>query len=402
MSQLSSSLIRLHTCAAACALGLLGLFGCAQFDRGPPVPAADVSRARVLGASNARYLGDGDPSPMIAEFRRAFARESAYFISAHRPLPDSSYLAISGGGDNGAFGAGILVGWSEHGTRPMFKGVTGVSAGALIAPFAFVGREYDPTMSEIFNTIDQRNIFESRPILAAIGSDAMADTTPLSNLIAKYIDERIVADIAREYGRGRLLFVATTNLDAGRPVIWNIGAIAESGNPDALNLIRRILLASASIPAVFPPVMFDVTDGGTAYQELHVDGGAIAQAFLYPPAIAVGRLGGIGPKRQRTAYIIRNGKLRIGAAQTERKTLSIATRAVSTLTASSSVGDLYRIYTTTKRDRVQFRLAFIEDDFMEPHEAEFDRTYMNRLFEYARAKAKSGYPWRRAPPGLAE
>ena len=388
--------------AVACALGLLGLVGCTQFDRGPRGPVANISRASILGISNARFLADGDPAPMIAEFRRAYTRELAYLDSVHRPLPDSSYLAISGGGDNGAFGAGILVGWSEHGTRPTFKGVTGVSTGALLAPFAFVGPAYDPTLTEIVTTIDQRNVFESRPIIAAIGSDAMADTTPLSNLIAKYVDERMVADVAREYGRGRLLFIATTNLDAGQPVVWNIGAIAQSGHLEALQLIRRILLASASIPALFPPVMFDVTYDGTTYQELHVDGGAIAQAFLYPPSIAVGRLAGIGPKRSRTAYIIRNGRLRIDPAQTERRTLSIATRAVSTLTTSSGVGDLYRIYTTTKRDGVGFRLAYITDDFTDPHESEFDHTYMNRLFEYARAKARSGYPWRRTPPGLVE
>ena len=339
---------------------------------------------------------------MIAEFRRAFAREAAYFQSIHRPLPDTNYLAISGGADDGAFGAGVLVGWSEHGTRPTFKGVTGVSAGALVAPFAFAGPEYDSALSKIFTTIDQRDVFASRPIFAAVASDAMADTAPLSNLIARYMDERLAADIAREYARGRLLFIATTNLDAGQSVIWNIGAIAQSGRPEALNLIRRILLASASIPAFFPPVMFDVSYNGTTYQELHVDGGAIAQAFLYPPSIAVGRLGGIGPSRLRTAYIIRNGKLRVDAEQTERRTLSIATRAVSTLTASSGVGDLYRIYTTTKRDGVQFRLAFIPNDFTEPHLSEFDRTYMNRLFDYARAKARSGYPWLKAPPGLAE
>jgi hypothetical protein len=383
-------------------LGLLGLVGCTQLDRGPPEPVAEVSRANVLGISNARFIADGDPSPMIAEFRRQYAREVAYLNSVHRPLPDSTYLAISGGADNGAFGAGILVGWSEHGTRPTFKGVTGVSTGALLAPFAFLGPKYDPALTEIVTTIDQKDVFESRPIFAAIGSDAMADTTPLSNLIAKYVDERMVADIAREYGRGRLLFIATTNLDAGQPVVWNIGAIAQSGKPEGLNLIRHILLASASIPAMFPPVMFDVTYDGRTYQELHVDGGAVAQAFLYPPSISIGKLGGIGPKRARTAYIIRNGKLRVDAAQTERRTLSIATRAVSTLTASSGVGDLYRIYTTTTRDGVQFRLAFIEDDFKEPHEREFDPTYMNRLFEYARAKARSGYPWRRAPPGLVE
>jgi predicted patatin/cPLA2 family phospholipase len=395
-------LYRFSICAPACALGLLGLIGCAQF-RAPPV--TDAARAQVAGMAgiaNARYLAEGDPAPMISEFRQAYAREAAHFQAIHRPLPDANYLAISGGGDNGAFGAGLLVGWSEHGSRPAFKGVTGVSAGALLAPLAFVGPEYDSALSEILTTVDQNDVFESRPILAAIGSDALADTTPLSNLIARYVDERLVTDIAREYGRGRLLFIATTNLDAGQSVLWNIGAIAQSGHPEALGLIRRILLASASIPAFFPPVMFDVTYEGKTYQELHVDGGAIAQAFLYPPSIAVGKLGGIGPRRLRTAYIIRNSKLRVDAEQTERHTLSIATRAVSTLTASSGVGDLYRIYAATKRDGVRFRLAFIPEDFTEPHTREFDRTYMNRLFDYARAKARSGYPWLKAPPGLAE
>jgi len=392
--------MRFPLAAPACALGLLALVGCAQLGRVPP--EAEAGQAQVAGIANARFLAEGDPAPMIAEFRRAFAREAAYFQSIHRPLPDTNYLAISGGADDGAFGAGVLVGWSEHGTRPTFKGVTGVSAGALVAPLAFAGPEYDSALSKIFTTIDQRDVFASRPIFAAVTSDAMADTAPLSNLIARYMDERLAADIAREYARGRLLFIATTNLDAGQSVIWNIGAIAQSGRPEALDLIRRILLASASIPAFFPPVMFDVSYNGKPYQELHVDGGAIAQAFLYPPSIAVGRLGGIGPARSRTAYIIRNGKLRVDAEQTERRTLSIATRAVSTLTASSGVGDLYRIYTTTKRDGVQFRLAFIPNDFTEPHLSEFDRTYMNRLFDYARAKARSGYPWLRAPPGLAE
>ena len=387
--------------AALCALCLLGLAGCGQLGRDPPEPVADISRTTVLDLSNARYFIEGDPAPIVAEYRRAYAREEAYFTSVHRPLPDANYLAISGGGDNGAFGAGILVGWSEHGSRPRFKAVTGVSAGALLAPFAFVGPQDDQALAEILTNIDQKNVFEKRPIFAAIASDALTDTTPLTELIARYVDERMVADIAREYGRGRLLFIATTNLDAGQSVIWNIGAIAQSRHPDAVKLIRRILLASASIPAIFPPVMFDVTYDGGTYQELHVDGGAISQAFLYPPTIALGKLGGIG-KRSRTAYIIRNGKVRVDAAPTERRTLPIATRAVSALTTSNGVGDLYRLYTTTKRDGVGFRLAFIEDDFKAAHENEFDRTYMTQLFEYGRAKARSGYPWRQAPPGLAE
>src|SRR5205085_1303555 len=203
---------------------------------------------------------------------------------------------------------------------------------------------------------------------------------------------------AREYGRGRLLLISTTDLDAGRAVVWNIGAIAESGTPQALPLIRQILLASAAIPAVFPPVMFDVLVDGAPHQELHVDGGAVMQTILYPPSVNLGKLAGIG-KRSRTAYIIRNGKIREEWSETERKTLAIATRAVSTLIASSGVGDLYRIYAAAKRDNVGFKLAFIDDDFAEPHAREFDRAYMNKLFDYARAKSKAGYPWRGEPPG---
>jgi Patatin-like phospholipase len=274
-----------------------------------------------------------------------------------------------------------------------------VSTGALIAPFAYLGPDYDDRLAEVYTTIDQRDIFEKRPLLAAVAGDGMSDTTPLQNLIARNFDERLLAEIRREYGRGRLLFVITTDLDAGRPVIWNLGAIAESDHPDALKLARKILLASAAIPAVFPPVMFDVTADGRSYQELHVDGGAFAQTYLYPPALALGRLKGIG-NRQRTAYLIRNGKLREEWDQTERKTLSIATRAVSSLITSSGVGDLYRIYTVTKRDGVGFRLAYIEDDFKEPHPDQFDRGYMNNLFDYARGKARKGYPWHKGPPGF--
>jgi predicted acylesterase/phospholipase RssA len=219
---------------------------------------------------------------LAAEFRRAYDREVKSLGGAAR-FPTAHYLAISGGGDNGAFGAGLLAGWTESGTRPNFKAVTGISTGALIAPFAFLGAEYDQQLAEVYTTINQRDVFEKRPVLAAIASDGMADTSPLYRLISKYLDDQMIERIGREYDRGRLLLIGTTNLDAGRAVVWNIGAIAKSPNPKAPELIRRILLASASIPAAFPPVMFEVSLDGAAYQELQADGGAMAQTFLYPP-----------------------------------------------------------------------------------------------------------------------
>jgi hypothetical protein len=386
------------TLALSVALAL-GVAGCADLVREPAVPAAGTKQSTVLGIENARYvIDDSAPVALAAEFRRAYEREVRFLNRTGRALPASEYLAISGGGDNGAFGAGLLVGWTKRGTRPLFKAVTGVSTGALIAPFAFLGSSYDQSLTEVYTTIDQKDIFVRRPMLAAVTADSMADTRPLYELISRYVDDQLVERIAAEYDKGRLLFIASTNLDAGRSVIWNIGAIARSGKPGARDLIRKVLLASAAIPGLFPPVAFDVTYDGATYQELHADGGAMTQMFLYPPTIDVGRLA--IPARKRTAYVIRNGKLAEDWKETDRKTLAIAGRAISTLITSSGVNDMYRIYATTRRDGVGFNLAYIEDDFNEPDVGEFDRNYMNKLFDYAMAKAAAGYPWRKGPPGF--
>jgi hypothetical protein len=377
---------------------LLAVGGCAQLDRLPAVAVADTDRASVAGISEARFL-PSDTAAMAGFGRRLHERESKYFSSLGRPIPPESLLAISGGGDNGAFGAGVLVGWSESGTRPSFKIVTGISTGALIAPLAFVGREYDSLLADMYTTIDQTDIFEKRLIVAGLLSDALADSTPLQHLLAKYVDANLVTRIAEESRRGRALVIITTNLDAGVPVVWNIGAIAESGRPEVIGLIRKILLASASIPGFFPPVMFDVMVDGVAHQEMHVDGGASMQTFLYPAALQVRKIPNGGGARPRTAYVIRNGRLTQGWDEVARSTPAIATRAVATLTTNSGVGDLYRIYALAQRDGVRLQLAYIGDDFEQPHSAEFDRQYMVKLFEYGRAKAQAGYPWRGAPPG---
>ena len=238
----------------------------------------------------------------------------------------------------------------------------------------------------------------------------MADDAPLRNMIARYVDSTMVRRIAEEYGKGRLLFVMTTNLDQGRPVIWNIGAIAESGNPNARELIINVLLASASIPAVFPPVMLDVTIDGQRYQEMHVDGGTVAQSFLYPPSFSLrqgaARLGiseaKLRAKRKRIAYIIRNGRLSRPEENIKRQTLAIAKQALATMTASSGVNDTYRMYLTTKRDGIDFNLASISDDFTVPYKGPFDKEYMRSLFQYGFEKGRAGYQWQKTPPGYVQ
>ncbi|NIO07245.1 MAG: patatin, partial [Deltaproteobacteria bacterium] len=193
-----------------------------------------------------------------------------------------NYLAISGGGANGAFAAGFLAGWTATGTRPEFTAVTGVSTGALISPFAFLGSKHDDTLKEIYTGVSTKDILNKRSLLVGLTSDAMADTVPLLRLIQKYVTSEIREALAAEFRRGRILTVGTTNLDAGRPVIWNITRIAGSAHPKALELIHKILLASASIPVAFPPVFIEVEANGQRYDEIHVDGGGASQIYLYP------------------------------------------------------------------------------------------------------------------------
>src|SRR6185369_3531715 len=201
-----------------------------------------------------------------------------------KDLPPAVYLAISGGGENGAYGAGVLTAWSEVGTRPVFKAVTGVSTGALIAPFAFLGSAYDKDLERFYTTIDKSHVMVSRGLISGVLGDSLYDSTPLLRTIRSALTPEMVAAIGMEYSeKGRLLFVATTNLDVPVGVLWNIGSIAASGHPRAADLFAEILLASASIPGILPPVMFDIEAGGERYQEMHVDGGTVAQVVLYPP-----------------------------------------------------------------------------------------------------------------------
>jgi hypothetical protein len=381
-------------------IGLVAAAGCSIPARGPAVPLSDADRALPLGIPNARFFADGDPAPMIAEASAAIERERAALRAAGKPatpLPPASFLAVSGGGDNGAFGAGLINGWTTTGTRPEFKIATGVSTGALIAPFAFLGPDYDAALREVYTTMSPDRVFRRRSLLAALFDDAMAETRPLAETIAHYADQRMLDAIGREYQKGRLLLIGTTDLDAQRPVIWNIGAIAASHHPKSLELFRKILLASASIPGAFEPVLVDVEIEGARFQEMHVDGGAIAQLFLYPASIDPTAL---PVRRRQTAYIIRNARLDPEHAEIERRTISIAGRAIGTMLTASGQNDVLRVYFVAKRDGVDYNLAYIGRDFKMPRAGPFDQAYMRTLFDYGYREAVEGRSWHKAPPGL--
>ena len=384
---------------------LLAAGGCSAPERIVAVPADQTVQAEIPGIPNARFW-PADPASMQQMAEAAFASIQAEeaagaVVDADGNLPPVSFLAVSGGGDDGAFGAGLLVGWTALGTRPEFKLVTGVSTGALTAPFAFLGPDYDDELRAVYTGITAADIYKERGMLAALFDDALSDTTPLQATVAKHFTEELMQAIAEAYGKGRILLIASTDLDSRRPVIWNLGAIASSGSPDALTLIRKILVASAAIPGAFPPVMIDVVAGGQSYQEMHVDGGAVSQAFIYPPQLNVAALSEeYGVSRERTAYIIRNARLDPDWASTERQTMSIAGRAIATLIQSQGIGDLYRMYLETRRDGVDYNLAFIGPEFDTPGGGDFDPVYMGALFDYGYALGSAGYPWHKSPPGF--
>lgn len=383
----------------ACA-PVVAISGCSTPSRLPAVPQS--TPAQVAPAPlTIRYLVTRETASFSQEAGIALDKEKAWLVSQGQtgPLPPASYLAISGGGDNGAYGAGFLNGWTAAGTRPEFKVVTGISTGALIAPFAFLGPKYDYVLKRVYTTSSQKDIFWKRGLLKGLFGDGMADTQPLANLIASYVTPQFLDEIADQYARGRILLVGTTNLDSLEPVIWNMTAIASSKDPNSLTLFRKILLASASIPGAFPPVMIDATVAGTHYAEMHVDGGTIAQVFLFPPSL---HISGTNPalQRRRALYIIRNARLDPDWASVERRTLPIASRAIASLTRAQGVGDLYRIYATAQRDHIDFNLTAIPATFNTPHREEFDTHYMRDLFATGKQIAQAGYQWQKYPPGF--
>lgn len=389
------------TRAAAACLLLASLAGCASVARLPAPPSDEVTNINVLGVPESRFWADGEPSPIVTYYEQLLRRRiDAAPRGRGGRLPPAHFLALSGGADNGAFGAGVLIGWTETGQRPEFDLVTGVSAGALIAPFAFLGPSFDPQLRALFTEIAPNDIANiGRVAFSLLFREAIADTAPLARLIDRHADEAMLRAIATEYQRGRLLLIGTVNLDVGRPVVWNIGAIAASGHPEALNLFRRILLASASIPGAFPPVLMDVESGGRRFQEMHVDGGAAVQVFLYPPRL---RLRSLQPRnavqRETTAWVIRNGRMDVAMTASPGGLFGITRRSAETLLHFSAISDIDRIYLTSYRDAVGFRLQSIGADFDAPRPVAFDNGFMRALFAHGEARGRDLTSWALTPP----
>ncbi len=379
----------------AAALVAVLLAGCGVTRNALPADLAD--RAAIPGMAGIRDRGDGSGGVLKKSI-----------VAALRQAPPGGpvdVLAISGGGANGAFGAGLACGWSAAGTRPTFRIVTGISTGALMAPFVFLGPGYDGKLKMLYTTTGTADIYRMRSIFEILGgADSLIDTAPLDALIAETIDEKIIRAVAAEHRRGRRLFIGTTNLDASRLVVWDMGAIASSENPGAPDLFRKVLRASASIPTAFPPVYIEVTAGGKQYDEMHVDGGVSKKVFFHGSAVdfrAAARAAGIAGGVDLRVYVIFNSQVGMRYGTVRPRPLPIAKQSALKLMTMQGIGDLYRIYAIARSRGIDYNLAYIPDEFRPAAREVFDPQEMTRLFELGFTLAADGYPWRKHPPGFA-
>ncbi len=365
---------------------------------------------RVPKALHDNVLVSGDYSPTIRAFgdgrsqsifdhdflvdERAFESQFPYLVGK-----ELNVLALSGGGEHGAFGIGVLLGWSALETRPEFTIVTGVSAGALIAPFAFLGSDYDERLKRSMLAATHDSLVDERSLLTVLFNDSYTKGDKLQDYVKSYFPDSMIDDIAAEYRKGRRLLLSTTHLDAGRPMTWDIGEIASSGDEGRYDLIRKIIIASASIPGFFPPQIFDVYHNGEEYHEIHVDGGVTRELFYDPLKFDFAKLKqNMGATGAGNVYIIRNGRLRPRAAHTNDKVVPILVRSIDSLVAAQTLGDTYRAYLGAVRDGMKFNLIYIPDEFEEKAKHEmFDSENMKLLFDYAYESVQSDQFWLNSP-----
>lgn len=377
---------------------LMAHAGCATVVR-HPVPESLLDAVTVAGMpAHIRTWGDR-PSEVL---RQSMVEANDQAQRSYGDQQPTDGLFLSSGGPNGAYAAGVLCGWTKHGSRPVFRVVAGVSVGAIIAPFAFLGSAYDEQLKEMARSATQEKIFRLRWWPEWLSGDSIADSAPLERFLGRYIDEHVLAAIAAEHAKGRRLFVATSNLDANRPVIWDLGAIASSGTPNALRVLKQVIIASAAVPVLFPPSYIPVEHDGQRYDEMHVDGAVTAQIALYGQSITGEEItaGGRIPRWRGTHYVILNRQISPPASPVEPKLLRIASRSIVRLMQDQGVGDLWQSYVAAQRDGLNFRLAAVPDDVALPLPLDAGSETLNHLFDRGYALARDGYPWSTQPPGL--
>ncbi|AJR05286.1 putative patatin [Photobacterium gaetbulicola Gung47] len=320
------------------------------------------------------------------------------WIEEHQDRQSLNYLALSGGGFNGAFSAGILTAWTERGDRPQFDIVTGISTGAIVSVFAFLGSEYDDVLTELYTETNFYDLFRYRNIFSLVKHQSVLDTSPFEQKVRQIVTDDLVAEIANQSKTGRSLIIGTANIDNQRLALWNIGRIAEHGSPQATALIQELIIASSSIPGAFPARKIEFDLDGQQFDELHVDGGVVRQVFFAPSWVDLRDI-----KVEQNIYVIRNGSLKSEFQPVSYRLSRISERAISTLMLNQGIGDVEHIYHNALQQGIKFNLAYIDEDFQAPEEASpYSGEFMTELYEYSYKKMQQGNAWQAIPPSLPE
>ncbi len=341
----------------------------------PEFTAADQLAARLPGwPAEIRFWGDSVP-----DFQRAL------------PLQPGPWLILSSGGADGAYGAGFLNGWASTGTRPEFSVVTGVSTGALMATYVFAGGSYDEALHQVYTTVTAADVFE-----VAQTPESLIDNWPLGKTIDQHVTPELLSAIAAEHRRGRRLFIVTSNLDAGRPTVWNMGAIAEQGGEAALKLYRQVLLAATSVEGFFPPVYITVEANGRQFQEMHADGGANGPLFFGPEAYLVPetslRFAATG------LYSVFNGRLLNEFSLSSRTLAGISGRTMGVALKLGGRLQLALAGVAARNAGIPFELTYVDEGFTDATNAIFDPKYMSALYAYGLARGRSDDRFHKGPP----
>ncbi len=381
---------------------VLGCAGSGRIGDGPLTGTRSVEELRASAGWNDLAAQAAVQDTIRSEDLITFADEARAARKPAVPVTRKSILILTGGGSYGAYPAGVLYGWSQTGTRPVFDVVTGNSTGALIGCFAFLGQEYDQDLCHYYTRMTNDDIYRKRRFPFSILGESLADSAPLSRLIMNAITDERVRAMAAEHRKGRRFYVGTSDLDARRAVVWDIGAIAARDTPGDRELLRNVLLASASIPGFFPPVRIPVTVNGVRHVERHIDGVTSSSMFFAPPYVPPDDRATLpaGWLYGSDLYILVAGKIYADPDPVKARTLKIASQAVSTILYDQTRGDLHKLFLLSVLTGMNYNVSSIPESMEAPAEStEFDPQSMTQLFQAGADWSRNSRKWRQTPPG---
>lgn len=378
------------------ALALLATAGCKSTPKPGDEPPSSIATQKW---ADVNQVGK-DYVPVERQATQTL--NAALCTGPYKPNPNQApvhVLSLSAGGKYAAYCGGCVVGWTERGDRPKFDVVTGMSGGALISVFALLGPQHDDTIRQVFTTLKGSDFFTYRPFYYLVAQRTIGTSAPLAKLLDHYIHDGIVDELAAAHGEGRRCLIGTMNLHTRRLCVWDLTAVAASGREDRLCLIRKILLASGSIPAMVEPVEFDITVDGVRYVEQHCDGGAVCQAFF--------RLSEDQAPEARipcppgsNLYCMGAGKLYVDPLVGDLGFITKIRSTTSNTLYAMYRGDLYRMYTCAIAAGMKFHLCAIPQDFdISAESMKINPDDLRKLFNLGYCEGKAGMKWRYQPPG---